>query len=66
MGTAGAMGANLGPGIEVQRAIASARGIRITLMQNEVIFKVDVCVISPGRQKSREATVDGALQQEKK
>ena len=66
MGTAVAMGTKLGPGIAVQRAIVRARGIRIPSMQNEVIFKVDVCGTSPGRQKMREATVDGALQRENK
>ena len=63
MVTAGAMDTKLGPGTSVKCAIASARGIKTTSMQNEVISKVDVCGTSSGRQKRREATIDGALQQ---
>ena len=66
MSTSGSMDKKLGPGTAVQRAIARARGIKITAMQNEVISKVDVCGTSPGRQKRQEAKIDGALQQEKK
>ena len=66
VGTSGAMDTKLGPGIEVQRATVSVRGINITSMQNEVIYKGDVCGTSPGRQKFQEAKIDGALQEENK